>query len=366
MKQNNFVLWKFLSVSLFLLAICLSGCEKKQDETAAPPDESSGKDSQVEQTETTEPKPEKESAYTPPSICKLQEVKIADLQLKSPPSFLRRMERQDKEIVKKGTITLDGREYLILLGENPSDQFYIKDIAKDYAPYWWGSWSLHSKHLLDGKYYEFDLIENKTKIAGSPYTGEFGILKLGKGDRTIEKMEMSGSINQAGSVGAPIGKLTGQWPEPVSECSVPVGDYTADLMKIIYGDLRISISNNYYNNINGERSMNSIVYGMKIRKDEPYVLDFSNEPAIVFESPKNSNTEYVRGDEILFSAVLIDPKLDIMIRGLDDTSQHVEKEYKNDKGEVYHTAQIPKSLDPKVIITRSNGEVVGEGTMPFG
>jgi hypothetical protein len=63
---------------------------------------------------------------------------------------------------------------------------------------------------------------------------------------------------------------------------------------------------------------------------------------------------------------MIDPELDIMIRGLDDTSVMVDKEYKDSKGKVIHTAKRAKSLDPKVVITRADGEIVAEGVMPFG
>jgi len=49
-------------------------------------------------------------------------------------------------------------------------------------------------------------------------------------------------------------------------------------------------------------------------------------------------------------AVLIDPELDIMIRRLYDTGQKPRR----------------VSLDPKVVITRADGETVAEGVMPFG
>jgi hypothetical protein len=105
---------------------------------------------------------------------------------------------------------------------------------------------------------------------------------------------------------------------------------------------------------------------MKVRKDKPYMLDFSNEPMVVFDQPPKSRTSLKRGEKIKFAAVLIDPELDIMIRGLDDTSVTVEKEYKDSSGKVVHTAKRPKSLDPKVVITRADGEIVAEGVMPFG
>ncbi|GAJ10022.1 unnamed protein product, partial [marine sediment metagenome] len=79
-----------------------------------------------------------------------------------------------------------------------------------------------------------------------------------------------------------------------------------------------------------------------------------------------SKTSFSRGEEIKFAAVLIDPKLDIMIRRLNDTSVKVEKEYKDNEGKVIHTTKVNKSLDPKVVITRADGQIVAEGVMPFG
>ena len=61
-------------------------------------------------------------------------------------------------------------------------------------------------------------------------------------------------------------------------------------------------------------------------------------------------------------AVLVDPKLDIMIRGLDDTSRKQTKDA--DGKPLGYTRNLP--LDPTVIITRAGGEKVAEGVMPFG
>ena len=87
---------------------------------------------------------------------------------------------------------------------------------------------------------------------------------------------------------------------------------------------------------------------------------------VVFDQPPMSNTSFSRGQEIKFAAVLIDPKLDIMIRRLNDTSVKVDREYKDRDGKVIQTVKAYKSLDPKVVITRADGEVVAEGVMPFG
>jgi hypothetical protein len=105
---------------------------------------------------------------------------------------------------------------------------------------------------------------------------------------------------------------------------------------------------------------------MQVRQEKPYVLDFSNAPMVVFDQPPMSQTTFSRGQEIVFAAVLIDPKLDIMIRGLDDTSVKIDKEYKDAEGKVVQTVKEDKSLDPNVVIAHADGEVIAEGVMPFG
>jgi hypothetical protein len=211
------------------------------------------------------------------------------------------------------------------------------------------------------------LVEDGTKIAGRPYKGELGTIKVGKGGRDVEKVEFNGSVMQKGYASAPIGKIEGRGPSVASECEIPAGDYTPYIMTVTYDNLSITISNNYHTNAKGEsRGNKEVVYGMQVRKDKPYVLDFSNDPMVVFDQPAQSRNSFSRGQEIKFAAVMIDPELDIMVRRLYDNSVMVDKEYKDSSGKVIHTAKRPKSLDPKVVISRSGGEIVAEGVMPFG
>ena len=301
--------------------------------------------------------------------CELKDITIdkLDLPKNSVPSFVRRMERENKKDLKKGQITIANRPFMVLLGESPEQEFFLYDIEKKIAPYWWGSWSLHSYHIIDGKFYEFILTNDGKKIAARPYKGELGTIKVGKGGRELEKVEFNGSVMQQGSVSSPIGTIKERWPESVTECVIPVGDYTANIMHIKYDNLDICISNNYHTNAQGQsRSEKEIVYGMQVRKDKPYVLDFSNKPMVVFDEPSKDKTTFSRGDEIKFAAVLVDPELDIMIRGLDDKSVKVDRELKNSDGKVIQTIKVDKSLDPNVVITRADGEIVAEGVMPFG
>lgn len=347
---------------ILVLGFVLPGCKK---ETPPPQQPSATPTSTQEQTAK-----EKEFLSDPDVVtCELEKTTISKLNLPKNnwPSFFHRMERENKEDVKQGQITLANRPFKIILGDRPEREFFLFDVNKKSGPYWWGSWSLHSYHKIDDEFFEFMLVEQGNKIAARPYKGQLGIIQVGKGGRDLEKVEFNGSVHQAGYVSAPIGTIKDYWTGPVAECEIPVGDYTAYIIAVTYDNLSISISNNYHTNAQGQpRDKKETVYGMQVHKDKPYVLDFSNEPMVVFDQPPQSKTSFSRGQEIEFAAVLIVPKLDIMIRGLDDTSVKVDREYKDPDGKVIRTMKVNKSLDPKVVIARAEGEVIAEGVMSFG
>jgi len=143
-----------------------------------------------------------------------------------------------------------------------------------------------------------------------------------------------------------------------------VGDYYPAMLTIAFGNLRLGISNNYHADRQPGRAAGEPVYGIRIRKDKPFVLDFSNPPAVLLASPAK-DAVFKRGDEVKVAAVLIDPVLDVMIRDLDDTSHEVKKELRGGPNET-RSVQMPLSLDPKVVITDSSGKTLAEGVMPFG
>lgn len=343
------------------LGLITSGCKKE----TPPPQEPAA-------PAPTAPKPaaKEEEFLSAPDVvtCKLEKTTISKLDLpkSNMASFIRRMERENRENVKQAQITLANHPIKVILADKPEREFYLYDTETGIGPYWWGSWSLHSYHKIDDKFFKFMLIEDGTKIAARPYKGPLGTIMAGKGGRELDKVEFNGSLRQEGSVAVPVGTIKERSPEAVTECIVPVGDYTPYIMHVTYDNLDICISNNYHTNAQGQSGGKKTVYGFQVREDKPYVLDFSNEPMVIFDQPSMSQTSFSRGQEIKFAAVLIDPKLDIMIRGLDDTSVKVDKEYKDATGKVIRTLKVNKSLDPNVVIARTDGEVIAEGVMPFG
>ncbi|MCP4611543.1 MAG: hypothetical protein GY845_22760 [Planctomycetes bacterium] len=344
---------KLLLTCLIAVGLFCQGCKK----------ESSPQEAQVAQTPDQVAKEKEFVSNSEVVTAKLENTTISKLDILEHewPSFIRRMERKNKKDLKQAELTIADKHFKILMGKDHDSEFHLYEDKSGYAPYWWGSWSMNSFHKIDDEYFEFMLVENGSKIACRPYKGELGVIKIGKGGRDLEKAEFRGSVFQSGYVSAPIGKIEERLTSTVDECKIPTGDYTAYMINVTYDNLSISFSNNYHTDAQGIDISYDVVYGIHICKDKPYVLDFSNKPMVVFTFPPVNNASFSRGEEIEFAAVLIDPELDLMMRRLYDTSVQVEQETSSG-----HKFKRSKSLDPKVVITRGDGEVVAEGVMPFG
>lgn len=126
-------------------------------------------------------------------------------------------------------------------------------------------------------------------------------------------------------------------------------------LTVSYGDLTLFLMPNYYSE-SGQRIAYDPAaerYPLRIEKDRPLVLDFSSKPRMVFRSPAEG--EHIKaGQTIQVGVLLVEPKLDAVFRDIRSTAK----------------SQLPQgqagSLEPKVLITRANGEKVAEGVMPFG
>jgi hypothetical protein len=206
-------------------------------------------------------------------------------------------------------------------------------------------------HKVSGHYYSFSTGPDGA-LSVQSYAGEFGTFGAGPGGRSLTNFAIKGSLEAKHWAVAAGGDVKDGSPVEAASCQLPVGDYLPEYLTLQFGHLRIQLSQNYHSE--GKRQSREgrpNVYGITVRKDQPYALDFSNHPEVMFTSPTNSQ-RIKPGEQLMVMAVLTDPKLDIMIRRLEDTS------HQENGGNVL--------LDPKVIITRANGEKVAEGVMPFG
>jgi hypothetical protein len=227
---------------------------------------------------------------------------------------------------------------------------------------WWGGDTLMAVHKVRGRFYTFSASPVGDQLTVHPYHGDLGTFEVGPGGRPLEGLGISGSLDGEERAVAVGGEVVGGSPKAARSCELPVGDYRPNYVSVQYGRLRIAASYNYH--ADGKprgRGDRPAVYGITIRKDKPFSLDFSNKPDVMFASPAKDQ-QIKLGDSLEVKAVLVDPKLDMMIRNLDDTTR---KQSKGADGQpLGYERQL--SLDPKVTITRANGDKVAEGVMPFG
>jgi hypothetical protein len=282
-------------------------------------------------------------------------------------------------VARQGQIRIGSQEYDAVLAQPysitgrfnlPSTAMFLTRVgATEPQEYWWGSDEIGAMRRVDGRYYATSVTPLGDKLTVKPYQGDFGTLKLGPGKRDLKKLVMKGSLRSettSVAVGDPGGR---GWPDAkaTTECSIPVGDYVPAWLSIEYGRLRINLSDNYHSDGHPRDTAKMAkrrTYAFKIRKDQSFVLDFSHKPEVLFASPAKDQT-LKPGDTLSVAAVLVDPVLDIMIRGLDDSGRTEKVPYKLPGGKE-QSFQRPLSLDPKVTITNSSGKRVAEGKLPFG
>jgi hypothetical protein len=272
----------------------------------------------------------------------------------------------------EGDIKIGSKEFAVTLGSDfsISGRMDVSSTAlilepKDHAQpqaRWWGADRLMAVHKIDGRFFTFSASPIGDELTVRPYDGELGTLTVGPGKRSVEKLAVRGSL-QARERAVAVGDPGGQWSQKaVRDCRLPIGDYLPAYLTFDFGRLRIGVSQNYHSDGKPrDRAERPLVYGIQIRKDKPFVLDFANRPDVMFASPAKG-LRIKRGEEIQVKAVLVDPGLDLMIRDLDDTTRKQTKDA-NGKALGY---ERDLSLDPTVLITRANGEKVAEGVMPFG
>ena len=273
--------------------------------------------------------------------------------------------------LRTGEVDIAGKKYTAYLGFThgigtsynwPGTALHLipKD-ANEKKPMWWGADNLKAIRRFGGTlfvgYYQFSASPEGDRLFVKPYTGDFGRFEIGQGGRKIDKMEASGSLDSPAAAVA-VGGAFEEWgsPKPARICMIPVGDYSPCYLTINYGRLRIAMSENYHSDGKPlKRDGKPFLWAIKIQKDKSFVLDFTNKPEVMFASPAKDH-RVKAGEKLSVEAVLTDPVLDIMIRGLDDTTRKMTKD----------GSERDLSLDPKVTITRSDGEIVAQGNMPFG
>jgi hypothetical protein len=259
---------------------------------------------------------------------------------------------------RRGRIAIADEKFDVLLGHNyavtgwfdrPWTALHLMPDRGSPAS-WWGGDRLMAMHKIRDTFYCFSATPAGDTLTVRPYDGPLGTLEVAAGGRNLETMTIQGSLLSKHTAVA-IGDVSSSGIQnAVRSSRLPEGDYLPEYVSVEYGDLRISLSNNYHTDGKPRAAVNRPpVYGIRIHADKPFVFDFSNTPEVLFALPAKDQ-RVKRGEELTVKAVLIDPALDFMIRGLDRRSD----------------AAKPVSLDPKVVFARADGTQVAEGALPFG
>jgi hypothetical protein len=236
---------------------------------------------------------------------------------------------------------------------------------------------LNSMRVVDDKWYSFSATPDGDQLTVHPYRGELGVLEIGPGKREFkdgDKLTFYGGLRSK-KTAVPAGDASqpARGVSPTRQCKLPVGDYEATHLTLRYGSVTAAISPDYYDPETRRRYSADKTHSIKIRKDKPFVLDFSAEPEIMFASPKKGQT-LQPGEQLRIAAMLVDPVMHIKYRQLyvvrppkvievnvkGDAKDGAEKKQKR---RVY---QRPLMLEPTVTITNSSGKEVARGKMPFG
>ncbi|MHC4168314.1 MAG: hypothetical protein ACYSWQ_15280, partial [Planctomycetota bacterium] len=262
--------------------------------------------------------------------------------------------------VHKSKIELGGHRYDVWLGHDymiagwfhrPLTAVFLIPEGERHRISWKGADRLMALRKIGGKYYQLSATPKGDTLTVQEYDGPFGTFEIGLGARDIQpgKIAVNGSFRSrdiAVAAGGPKHRL-------------PVGDYLPTFLTIdLGGRMIISLSDNYH--ADGELRgavKHARNYMIEIRRDKPYVLDFSDKPEVIFVAPAK-DYRLKLGDELTVKAVLVDSESGVMIRDLKGKMR--SRSADGGRGSIGKYV----SLDPKVIITRSTGEKVTEGVMP--
>jgi len=182
-------------------------------------------------------------------------------------------------------------------------------------PTWLYADRLMALHKIAGIYWRLSTTPSGGRLFVERYTGEFGTFQVGPKGWFDGGAESAGTLiakDKAVAIGRDDTRSDAWW---VKGCEIPVGDYLPAMLSIRRGLLAIDISDNYHADGLPRGRTSELTYALKVRKDQSCVLDFSDKPEILFASPAR-DARLKPGDELRVMAVLVDPKLDVMIRGL--------------------------------------------------
>lgn len=180
-------------------------------------------------------------------------------------------------------------------------------------------------HKIGEDYWRLSTTPAGDQLFVEPYRGSFGTFTVGSARRYAWSRKFVGELLAKDRAVVVRKEPAEDDHEPVQTCEIPAGDYTPGDLAVYYGPLYFVIVGNRY--VDGKPyGSRPMTYPLKIREREPCVLRFSKRAEVLFASPAKE-TRIKPGDELTVEAVLIDPKLDIVIEDLRRMPQEDKPRY---------------------------------------
>ncbi|MEN6333981.1 MAG: hypothetical protein ABFE01_06940 [Phycisphaerales bacterium] len=223
---------------------------------------------------------------------------------------------------------------------------------------------LAGMRLLGDQWCQFSCSPAGDQLFVYPYQGPLGVLQLGTGGRDAKRLEMFGELRTAQGPLILGRTLANGLPQGSDRYEIPIGDYSPGFLAMRVGDTRFRLSPDSYDQEGRRIAREHVVRKIRIREKKPFVLDFPGKSSVVFIHPPNAS-RFAAGDQMRVEAVLADSGLDMTIAGISDMTQSETKVVTMADGRKMMMESGP-SLQPKVVVKRSNGDVVAQGDMPFG
>jgi len=251
--------------------------------------------------------------------------------------------------VRRGKVTVAGKEYDVLLTQasmvtgrydRPVTYLFLGEESESVplVCLW---------RNIEGRLYRFLPSPAGDEIRVRRYRGDFGILEVGETPRSGWLVSREAMVD------------LGQCEKVERAVRIPVGDYKPIRLSFDNGSVRVALA---AEQLNPGDPVKPQVFGISIREDESWRLSLSDKPQVVFKSP--AATETVRpGQELKVQAMLRDPGLDVLIAGIEDMSRKMGEPVAMPDGTPY---QRYETLDPRIRLVGSSGDVLAEGKMPFG
>ncbi len=276
---------------------------------------------------------------------------------------------------RRGTIRLGDTEYTATLNQRSllSGRFDRPFVYLELLPT--GRDSAGLVPVLSGTLGQVRLVDEQlVTISASPlgdkltiqrYRGPSGVFEIGPGGRAITEMGVAGQFVSRTAM-IPLGGATPFPPERLPRRHLlPVGDYMFSSLTAQYGRLRFSARPLQGNELAAAgQPAKPAGFGVTIREEKPFVLDFSGKPAVVRLTPPESQS-FKPGNTLLIRVLMTEPNQGIAITGLWDTTKKIgERKYRTADRE--WTIPEYARLDPTIVIRDSQGKQLSEGKMPFG